>query len=146
MERFTSNKSNGDLLSPLLDIGYEKPSSNLNLLLAAAVAGAQTDEDNSSSDEGDLEPLTFDKAMELWMRHKTPKGEALFLATSGVTRVEWSSRCSPRAVFPPRVACRARRVYLAYSNRLFRIVQGIISKKSVRAHFMTLTHASILSN
>lgn len=89
------------------------------MLLAAAVAGAQTDEDNSSSDDADLEPLTFDKAMELWMRHKTPKGEALFLATSGVTQVEWSSRCCPRVVFPPRVACppsRARRVYLAYSN------------------------------
>ncbi|KAK2569939.1 hypothetical protein P5673_005800, partial [Acropora cervicornis] len=61
----------------VLDIGHEKPSGNLNLLLAAAVAGAQTDEDNSSSDEADLEPLTFDKAMQLWMRHKTPKGEAL---------------------------------------------------------------------
>ncbi|XP_074611453.1 uncharacterized protein LOC141865971 [Acropora palmata] len=57
----------------VLDIGHEKPSGNLNLLLAAAVAGAQTDEDNSSSDEADLEPLTFDKAMQLWMRHKTPK-------------------------------------------------------------------------
>ena len=122
VERFTSNKSNGDLLSVLLDIGYEKPSGNLNLLLAAAVAGAQTDEDNSSSDEADLEPLTFDKAMELWMRHKTPKGEALCLATSGVTQVEWSSRCSPRVVFPPRVACppsRARCVYLARYLSIF---------------------------
>ena len=63
------------IMSLILDVGVVRPSSNLNLLLAAAVAGAQTDEDNSSSDEGDLEPLTLDKAMELWMKHKKPKGE-----------------------------------------------------------------------
>jgi len=45
-------------------------------LLAAAVAGVQTDDDNSSSDDGvDQELLTLDKAMELWNNHKTPDGE-----------------------------------------------------------------------
>ena len=88
------------------DIGCEKPSGNLNLLLAAAVAGAQTDEDNSSSDEGDLEPLTFDKAMELWMRHKTPKGEKLFLATSGVKLSGWvGALCVLRVLRVSRDAC-----------------------------------------
>ena len=51
-----------------------QPAGNLNLLLAAAVAGVQTDDDDddsSSDDEGDRECLTLDKAMELWMKHKT---------------------------------------------------------------------------
>ena len=56
------------------DIGLVQPAGNLNLLLAAAVAGVQTDDDDddsSSDDEGDRECLTLDKAMELWMKHKT---------------------------------------------------------------------------
>ena len=50
-----------------------QPAGNLNLLLAAAVAGVHTDDDDdgSSSDKGDQECLTLDKAMELWMKHKT---------------------------------------------------------------------------
>lgn len=58
----------------LSDIGLVQPAGNLNLLLAAAVAGVQTDDDDddsSSDDEGDRECLTVDKAMELWMKHKT---------------------------------------------------------------------------
>ena len=47
----------------------------MNLLLAAAVAGVHTDEDNSSSDdEGNKQSLTLDKAMELWTKHKTQDG------------------------------------------------------------------------
>ena len=58
------------------DIGVVQPVGNLNLLLAAAVAGVQTDDDNSSTeDECDREPLTLDKAMELWTKHKTSQGE-----------------------------------------------------------------------
>lgn len=56
------------------DIGLVQPAGNLNLLLAAAVAGVQTDDDDddsSSDDEVDQECLTLDKAMELWMKHKT---------------------------------------------------------------------------
>lgn len=58
----------------LSDIGLVQPAGNLNLLLAAAVAGVQTDDDDddsSSDDEVDQECLTLDKAMELWMKHKT---------------------------------------------------------------------------
>lgn len=51
-----------------------QPAGNLNLLLAAAVAGVHTDDDDdgsSSDDKGDQECLTLDKAMELWMKYKT---------------------------------------------------------------------------
>ena len=71
------DKSNNRLNWPFCcsDIGVVQPGGNLNLLLAAAVAGAQTDDDSSSSDEGgDQEPLTLDKAMELWTSHKTSNG------------------------------------------------------------------------
>ena len=47
-------------------------------MLAAAVAGVQTDDDNSSSDEErERDSLTLDKAMELWTKHKKRNGEAL---------------------------------------------------------------------
>lgn len=45
-------------------------------MLAAAVAGAQTDDDNSGSDEDrERDPLTLDEAMELWTKHKKRNGE-----------------------------------------------------------------------
>ena len=42
------------------------------------MAGVQTDDDNSSSDEErERDQLTLDKAMELWTKHKKRNGETL---------------------------------------------------------------------
>lgn len=49
-------------------------------MLAAAVAGVQTDDDNSSTDEErERDPLTLDEAMELCAKHKKRNGEKTLL-------------------------------------------------------------------